>query len=795
MKLKILIGLLTIALFLVVAPTIELEASTTKTYKISSTSVSTLTTTLEDIATVSRNGNTITITLTSDVGGCLEFDVADSNVTFFLNASNHIVDAGGLPNCILIKGYNEAKIVLTGNGTYQGAEEYTIFGERFQRIYIESGTFKDPANTKGDLIETWHVNFILENGYDYYTVKIGDSFDYFGSFHDYYEYNRLEREVFSPNFGIGNGDLVVTQSKGIIPSYNIIAPNVDNGSYVVKVNGEVSNTAKPDDRIEIEYTPDPNYKIDDAWFTYTGLGIKKNRSKYFEYEDEVYMPQSDITMVVSFAWIYKITRQPTVENPTVITNNPDGIKSYQWYRKYMADFSVVDAYTYYTYPDDDIYNIDDFGHISRSAYDSTTKTWSPSDDDLKINLTIYNLNKNEYITIIPVTGEIISVSSGVLREDGSYTCLSNTDITFSDNTGKCRIMITRNREEQVKGQNTATYTGPAGEVYCFIMTDGYEFLYSDSILVKPHICSENTLTEHGKMDASCTETGLDSYYECTCGKLYSDLAGSTEITKVPVIPAKGHYYGTDNICDICGHSDTKDVAPPKEKGKILDGTPANSSNSGKLVDVDDVADKSLTEEQKARVENGEDVKITLEVKDISDSISEDDKGLIMNMLDEYTVGLYLDINLYAQIGSDSRQQINKTNGKIKITIKVPDSLVSTKSNVTRTYKIIRVHEGVVTLIDAIYDPAKRTLTFETDRFSTYGLVYNDVTITTPDTDDSKSKDEKEEVPKTDNSTSKDEKDEVPKTGDSNEFYRWYIILLGSISMILYISIKKKIVEK
>ncbi len=57
MKLKILISLLTIALFFTVSPGKELEASTAKTYSINSTSVSSLTYTLKDIATVSKNGN------------------------------------------------------------------------------------------------------------------------------------------------------------------------------------------------------------------------------------------------------------------------------------------------------------------------------------------------------------------------------------------------------------------------------------------------------------------------------------------------------------------------------------------------------------------------------------------------------------------------------------------------------------------------------------------------------------------------------------------------------------------
>ena len=43
----------------------------------------------------------------------------------------------------------------------------------------------------------------------------------------------------------------------------------------------------------------------------------------------------------------------------------------------------------------------------------------------------------------------------------------------------------------------------------------------------------------------------------------------------------------------------------------------------------------------------------------------------------------------------------------------------------RTYQIVRVHDGVAETLDSEYDESAQTLTFATDRFSTYAIVYSD----------------------------------------------------------------------
>jgi hypothetical protein len=38
--------------------------------------------------------------------------------------------------------------------------------------------------------------------------------------------------------------------------------------------------------------------------------------------------------------------------------------------------------------------------------------------------------------------------------------------------------------------------------------------------------------------------------------------------------------------------------------------------------------------------------------------------------------------------------------------------------------VIRIHNGVLDVLETEYDKAEATLTFETDRFSTYSILYN-----------------------------------------------------------------------
>ncbi len=131
----------------------------------------------------------------------------------------------------------------------------------------------------------------------------------------------------------------------------------------------------------------------------------------------------------------------------------------------------------------------------------------------------------------------------------------------------------------------------------------------------------------------------------------------------------------------------------------------------------------LTEEEKQQVQNGTNIRIVLEVQDAGNTVSDWDRAAVSQALNGYAMGQYLNINLYKLVGTD-RTDITETEKKIRIVITVPDSLKNTDNGKTRTYAVIRVHDGRAQLL-ADLDNSADTITIETDRFSTYAIAYND----------------------------------------------------------------------
>ena len=68
------------------------------------------------------------------------------------------------------------------------------------------------------------------------------------------------------------------------------------------------------------------------------------------------------------------------------------------------------------------------------------------------------------------------------------------------------------------------------------------------------------------------------------------------------------------------------------------------------------------------------------------------------------------------------KKVSDSQEMITITINVPSDLISNN----REYKIIRVHNGVVKTVDSVWDADNKTITFKTNEFSTYAIVYRDV---------------------------------------------------------------------
>lgn len=132
-------------------------------------------------------------------------------------------------------------------------------------------------------------------------------------------------------------------------------------------------------------------------------------------------------------------------------------------------------------------------------------------------------------------------------------------------------------------------------------------------------------------------------------------------------------------------------------------------------------------------------------------------ALIQSVLGNNVIGQYLNLNLTLKISGRADRQITDLSAPMYIAITIPQNLVNHDSSIERIYRIVRIHDGVATLIDGTYDAATNQFTFATDGFSTYALVYEDVNITLTG--------------------------RSPKTGDSSMWMVWTLILCAGCSIL------------
>lgn len=171
-------------------------------------------------------------------------------------------------------------------------------------------------------------------------------------------------------------------------------------------------------------------------------------------------------------------------------------------------------------------------------------------------------------------------------------------------------------------------------------------------------------------------------------------------------------------------------------GTVEDTTdPENNFGNAEFAgDSSALADAVLNEQDKEAVAAGADAQISLVVSDITDSVSDADKALVEAIKGDAEVGVYFDAALFKQIGDGQAAEVESIDGTVTIRMSVPESLRNTDTSVDRTYQLVRVFDGEGSLLPCSYDETTGTLTFTTNTFGTYALVYSDEAVEDPGTD-------------------------------------------------------------
>ena len=235
-----------------------------------------------------------------------------------------------------------------------------------------------------------------------------------------------------------------------------------------------------------------------------------------------------------------------------------------------------------------------------------------------------------------------------------------------------------------------------------VLLDGKE-LPADSYTV-----AGNTATTPGSHTLTITAKG--------------NYTGTVEQTYV-IIPAKAESAPGEEIAIGSG----KVKVDVKSEGIVPPATLLTNKAEllAMLVDSGDI-----TADELAQIADGASVDIVLTVKEAN--VSAEIKTAMAQAAKGYTIGQYLDISLLKYMTVNGNRQpgaaLHTTKNALPISVVVPDALVNTNSAVNRTYCIVRNHEGTITVLDAAFDAASKTLTFKTDRFSDYAIAYKDTAV-------------------------------------------------------------------
>ena len=251
------------------------------------------------------------------------------------------------------------------------------------------------------------------------------------------------------------------------------------------------------------------------------------------------------------------------------------------------------------------------------------------------------------------------------------------------------------------------------------------------------------------------------------------------VTKTFVIaPAADSKVDTNESGDVVIGKGTISVEVVQETG-----APEAEIRTGKAAIIEMlVASGDLTAEELSQVGDGASIRVLLKVTVASTTITEESKAQIEKAAEGYVIGQYIDISLFKQTICNGQAgeliRLTGTYEEMEISLVVPENLLNRDNSVTRTFWLIRNHDGKVEFLPATYDAQTNTLTFKTDKFSDYAIVYKDA------------KKAAENPAKPDNTAT----GTSPQTGDPAILWIWFVLLFiscGGVITTIYIGKRKK----
>ena len=352
------------------------------------------------------------------------------------------------------------------------------------------------------------------------------------------------------------------------------------------------------------------------------------------------------------------------------------------------------------------------------------------------------------------------------QEGHTYLCEVCHKVVFEDHTAG-KEYKTNDKSQWHECEKCFAHIGEA-EHTLRCVSDGEVTHHSECGVCGYKSAAENHNWDDGKItvEPTYTKEGVKTFTCKDCG------AEKTEtVSKVPHeheyvmrSDASGHW----NECTVCGEKKDAEAHTPSEW--IIDSE-ATHETAGKRhkectvcgyvtdevempaigdIDVDiptegdvpkvqipadmqeQLKQSLINEEDAKEIENGSSIDIEMTVENAESSVDSVTKQKADSKTAEigYSHGCYFEISLEkvttTASGSTTSVEITELAKPIRIAMDIPASL----RGFNRTFAVIRVHgDSVDVLNDLDSDP--NTITFETDRFSSYTLIYKNPAIWVP----------------------------------------------------------------
>ncbi len=231
-----------------------------------------------------------------------------------------------------------------------------------------------------------------------------------------------------------------------------------------------------------------------------------------------------------------------------------------------------------------------------------------------------------------------------------------------------------------------------------------------------------------KADASCSADGYTG--DVVCAEC------NTVIEKGSVIPKTQHTF-ENGVCTVCGYSvnvEVPEIDTNKPDDKVSVGVSGENAGSlsNEIVELIQTAESNgqtsaVSEETfeavKNAVDSGKEITAVVDI-DAEHEPDGSDVKLIENVLSSLNINgvisNYLDISIVLKADGETVGTLNELKNEMEFTIAIPQSLIKD----SREFFIVRVHNGTAEKLECVVND-NNTLTFKTDKFSTYALGYED----------------------------------------------------------------------